>query len=55
MCLGDFLCVGLSGFKFSGSSFSFFVYIYTCLCIYVCVYVCFQFDAFVSEHVWLKV
>ena len=38
--LEEFLCVGLSGFKFTGGPFSFFVYVYTCLCIYICVCVC---------------
>ena len=48
VCLGDFLCMGLCGFKFTGNSFLFFlsVYMYThvyaCLCvrIYICVSMC---------------
>ena len=70
VCLCDFLCVGLCGFKFTGSSFPFsclyvytclymsvciYIYIYICVCVCVCVCVCFQLDAFVWEHVWHKV
>ena len=49
-----FLCVNgeFCGFKFTGSSFSFF-----CICIHMSVYVCvyFKFFSFVWEHVWHKV
>ena len=33
----------------------FFVYVYTCLCIYVCVWMCFQLFSFVWGHVCHKV
>ena len=62
-CVGvvfDFLCVGLCGFEFTGSSFPFFLCIcihmsmYVCACVYIyiyiyeCVCVCFLLDVFVS-------
>ena len=48
VCLGDFLFVELCGFKFTGSSFPFFLcilinmslYVCLCVCIHMCVCVC---------------
>ena len=39
VCLGEFLCVGLCGFKFTGTSFFFFsicihMFLYVCVCVF---------------------
>ena len=41
VCHGDFLCVGLFGFKLTGSSFPFLcicIHMPMCVCMCVCVY-----------------